>query len=67
MAERRETQGAEQRCECGGTQGITPTFSPWEFNYKCDRCERAGTISWAHSGPAPVFVPKGSGRQGELF
>lgn len=67
MADRRESQGAEQRCECGGVQRITPTFSPWEFNYRCEGCGRAGTISWAHSAPAPVFVPDGTAKQGELF
>jgi hypothetical protein len=67
MGERQETQGALIRCECGGDQQVTPTLSPFEFAYRCARCERAGTISWNHAGPVPVFVPAAGGRQGELF
>lgn len=67
MADRRETQNELTRCECGGQQRNRPTLSPWEFEGKCESCGRGVTISWAHHAPAPVFVPDGTAKQGELF
>ena len=67
MSERRETQAGSHRCECGGTQRVSPTLSPHQFHYQCASCTRAGTISWLHSAPPPVFVPTPESGQGELF
>jgi hypothetical protein len=53
-------QVASRACEeCGtGRLAITPTDSPWGFDWRCSACGFAGTISWAHAAPPPVF--KGS-------
>lgn len=44
-------------------QTITPTASPWEFEWRCV-CKRAGVISWAHKDKPPSFKAKA---QGGLF
>lgn len=48
---------------------LRPTFSPWEFEGKCETpgCGNGVTVSWAHSSPAPVFGKDGEPRQGGLF
>lgn len=63
----RGTQLEVERCDCNGLMRFRPTLSPWEFEGKCESCSSAVTRSWAHAGPAPVFVKDGEPRQGGLF
>lgn len=67
----RETQREIVKCErCEElAMRLRPTFSPWEFEGKCETpgCGNGVTVSWAHSSPAPMFVKDGEPRQGGLF
>jgi hypothetical protein len=49
------TQKRTGRCERGHVTAITATASPYEFNWTCPPCPTAGTISWAHVHPPPLF------------
>lgn len=48
------TQASTLRCDCGRQADVVPTESPWEFDWRCV-CGWAGSISWAHAHPPPVF------------
>lgn len=51
---------AHGRCDqCGAVTTITPTDSPWEFDWRCP-CGFAGTVSWAHNAEPPAFVADGA-------
>ncbi len=39
--------------ECGA-RCLVRQVSPWEFDWTCS-CGEAGTISWAHASPPPLF------------
>jgi len=47
-------QTDRHRCECGRQAQVTPTDSPWEFDYAC-LCGRTGVISFAHASPPPAW------------
>jgi hypothetical protein len=43
--------------DCGAQAIVTPTKSPFEFEVHCPTCDLRSVRSWAHSNPAPKFVP----------
>ncbi len=55
MRQARE-QRRVHRCDCGRDVQVTPTDSPFEFEWRC-ACGQARLISWAHANPSPVFQP----------
>jgi hypothetical protein len=58
-------QRQTDRCDCGRSVPVMATASPYEFDWRCV-CGRAGTISYAHASPPPVWLGE-QATQGELF
>lgn len=57
-------QQPTHRCEaCGADVLVMPQDGGYEFDWRCT-CGYAGTISWFHGKPAPIFQ---GARQPSLF
>lgn len=57
------TQPATEHCDlCDARVKVSPESS-FEFRYACGHYLK----SWAHSNPAPVYVPEPEPQQKELF
>ena len=55
------TQATTYQCDCGHRVPVTPLAGGYEFEWRCQACQRAGVISWAHAHPPPAFAPTSHG------